>query len=63
MTSVQRISLRARRALLRSYELFLYALLAGIAVLAALPAPSGAAPQEGPAQCGKNQSSPVVITR
>jgi hypothetical protein len=63
MTPFERGSLRLRRALLRSYELFLYAMLAGIAVVAALPSRStGAAPQVAP-QCGKNQSSPPVMTR
>jgi hypothetical protein len=63
MTPIARGLLRLRLALLRSYELFLYALLLAIAVLAALPSPSaGGAPEEA-AQCGKNQSSPLVITR
>ena len=62
MTSFQRRMLRLRALLLRSYELFLYALLVAMAVLAALPGSSSASPDD-PLQCGKNQSSPVVITR
>jgi hypothetical protein len=60
--SSSRLLLRLQRRLLRGYELFLVGLLLALVVLAAWPdsrmQESAASPQ-----CGKNQSSPEVMTR
>ncbi|MDB5957555.1 hypothetical protein [Ramlibacter sp.] len=60
--SWSRLLLRLQRHLVRGYEFFLVGLLLALVVLAAWP---DARAQEGAAapQCGKNQSSPVVMNR
>jgi hypothetical protein len=60
--SWSRLLLRLQRRLVRGYEFFLVGLLLALVVLAAWP---DARAQEGAAspQCGKNQSSPVVMNR
>jgi hypothetical protein len=54
------LGLRWRRRLLRGCELALFVLLAA---LAAAAAGVGAGPDDEPVQCGKAQSSPIVMTR
>jgi hypothetical protein len=62
MTPWSRFVLRLQRRLLRGYEFFLLGLLLALAVLAAWP-DARAQPGADPAQCEKNQSSPVVMNR
>ena len=55
-----------RLRLMRSYEITLYALLLALGVAVALPAPPAEADEgaeAAPLQCGKAQSSAVVIIR
>jgi hypothetical protein len=60
MDSSLHLGLRWRRRLLRGCEL---ALLVLLAALAAAAAGVGAGPDDEPPQCGKAQSSPIVMTR
>ena len=53
---------RLRRRLLRCYEAGMFALLLAVALMAVVPASSGEARAAG-AQCGKTQSSAMVIVR
>ncbi len=62
MADQPRFAGRLRRRFLLGYELALYALLLGMALAVALPAAPAEAGDEPP-QCGKTQSSPVVISR
>jgi hypothetical protein len=62
MTPWSRALLRLQRRLLRGYEFFLLGLLLALGVLAAWP-DANAQAERAAAQCGKNQSSPVVMQR
>jgi len=62
MTSWSRTLLRLQRWLLRGYEFFLLGLLLALGLLAAWP-DAHAQAEAAAAQCGKNQSNPVVTQR
>jgi hypothetical protein len=62
MTDRPRLSLRLRNRALRCYEIGLYAVLVAMAFAVALPAPAVDAGDDG-VQCGKAQSSTVVMHR
>jgi hypothetical protein len=61
MDTSLRLGLRRRRRLLRGCELALFALLLALAAAAAGVGAGGAG--DDPLQCGKAQSSPIVMTR
>jgi hypothetical protein len=62
MTDRPRFSLRLRQRALRCYELGLYAVLVAMALAVALPAAALDTDDDSP-QCGKAQSSAVVMNR
>jgi hypothetical protein len=61
-----RLKQRLRHAVLRIYEIALFAAMViavGLAGVSTAPAPRLAAAEASPAQCGNIQSSTVVISR
>jgi hypothetical protein len=62
MTDRPRFSLRLRQRALRCYEIGLYAVLVAMALAVGLPA-AALDFEDDAAQCGKAQSSALVMTR
>lgn len=62
-TPLSRFLLRLGDRALRGYEILLFGVIVAMAIVAATSAGAGAAGDEEPFHCGKNQSSAAVITR